>query len=273
MLLPPTFQFSQASFQDYVDCARRFQLRYVLMQPWPALLVQPAADAEAHLQRGADFHRLVHQHAQGLSAEVLEATIADDTLARWWYTYLHHPPDLPDGVVTSELQGSAPLAGYRVSARFDRLVLGQDGSAVIVDWKTSPRRPSRDVLGRRLQSRVYPWLLVRVGAAMRPSRPIAAGEVEMIYWFADQQGSVERFAYSAEQLVADQEYLAGLVDEITARSESVWPLTLDERRCRFCNYRSLCERGVTAGLLRELDEDWELPELEINLEQVAEIAF
>ena len=37
---PPTvadLTFSQGSLQDYTQCPRRFQLRFLLNQPWPAL--------------------------------------------------------------------------------------------------------------------------------------------------------------------------------------------------------------------------------------------
>ncbi|MCP4541151.1 MAG: PD-(D/E)XK nuclease family protein, partial [Chloroflexi bacterium] len=66
MTLPADFQFSQASLQDYVDCPRRFQLRYVLRVAWPAPEAEPVLENERYLQQGAAFHRLVHQHALGL---------------------------------------------------------------------------------------------------------------------------------------------------------------------------------------------------------------
>ena len=103
MSLPDTFQFTQAKLQDYADCPRRFQLRYVLMQPWPALITGRPGEFESYLQRGADFHRLAHQHVLGVEPERLEQTIHDPDLLRWWHTYLEHPPaDLPDAVRRAE---------------------------------------------------------------------------------------------------------------------------------------------------------------------------
>ena len=55
------FQFSQASLQDYVECARRFQLRYVERVAWPAPQAQPIFEYEQRLERGQVFHRLVQQ--------------------------------------------------------------------------------------------------------------------------------------------------------------------------------------------------------------------
>ena len=44
--IPQNFQFSQASLSDYMDCARRFQLRYLLEQDWPAVESEPLLERE-----------------------------------------------------------------------------------------------------------------------------------------------------------------------------------------------------------------------------------
>jgi hypothetical protein len=51
-------------------------------------------------------------------------------------------------------------------------------------------------------------------------------------------------------------------------------LTLTEPACRFCSYRSLCERGVEAGNFGDFEiyEDQFSP-LSLNLDEVEEIAF
>jgi CRISPR/Cas system-associated exonuclease Cas4 (RecB family) len=272
--LPETFRFSQASLQDYVDCPRRFQLRCVLMQPWPALITQPAMEAEMHMQRGRDFHRLAHQHTLGLEPERLAATIHDAILARWWQAFLARPPQgLPETIRRAEVVVTAPLAGYRLVAKYDLLAAEPGERLVIVDWKTALKRPSRRVLAQRLQTRVYRYLAVEAGAAFNGNQRPQAKQVEMVYWFADHVGATERFAYDLGQHGKDREYLSSLIAEIDACQEPIWPLTPEERRCRFCNYRSLCERGVKAGFLKDLDEDLEPHELEIDLEQIAEIEF
>jgi CRISPR/Cas system-associated exonuclease Cas4 (RecB family) len=277
-MLPDEFQFSQGSLQDYVDCPRRFQLRYVLMQPWPALITEPAVEAEQHMQRGADFHRLAHQHSLGLDAERLAATIHDEVLARWWQTYLAYPPPgLPEILRRAEVVVTAPLAGAtrasRLLAKFDLLAVEPGERFVIVDWKTSLKRPRRATLAKRLQTRVYRYLAVEAGAEFNAGQRPEPEQVEMVYWFANDGGATERFPYDAAQHAADRAYLASLIAEITSRDEETWPLTPDARRCCFCNYRSLCERGVKAGFLGDLDEDLEPVALEIDLEQVAEVEF
>lgn len=274
MLIPAAFQFSQGKLQDYVDCARRFQLRYLLMQPWPALITDRPAEAEQHMQRGAALHRLAHQHQLGIDPDRLAATIDDRVLATWWQTFLSSPPpDLPQTVRRAEVVLAAPLVSHRLVAKLDLLAVEPNERLVVVDWKAVLKPPSRSILARRLQTRVYRYLTVEAGATYNNGHRPQPELVEMIYWFAPKDGRVERFPYSAEQYAADRDYLTGLITEIMSQKQVIWPLTSDESLCRFCNYRSLCERGVRAGFLEELEDDLEVQELEIDLEQIVEIAF
>jgi hypothetical protein len=276
------FRFNKTNLQDYADCPRRFQLRYVLMQPWPALIVEPAGEAENQMQRGVDLHRLAHQAALGIDADRLTAMIHDPLLATWWATFRSHPPrDLPGTVRRTETVVSAPLvpdspqdrAGHRLVAKFDLVALEPGERFVIVDWKTMLKRPPRENLARRLETVVYRYLAVEAGAALNGGQRPRPEQVEMVYWFAADGGRTEQLSYDAGQHAAARERLASLVTSIAGQHETVWPLTGDERQCRFCNYRSLCERGVEPGFLNELDDDLEPDEPEIDLEQIAELAF
>lgn len=47
MSLPEDFTFSQSMLQDFVDCPRRFELRYLLDARWPAQETAQALQYEA----------------------------------------------------------------------------------------------------------------------------------------------------------------------------------------------------------------------------------
>ena len=299
MTLPTDFQFSQGSLQDYVDCPRRFQLRYIQRLAWPAVQAEPVLENERHFQQGTAFHRLIHQHVLGLSPERLSSTITADfgqDLSRWWHNYLESgPADLPASLYP-EVVLSAPVSGHRLVAKYDLIAVdaGQWADfelsrAVIVDWKTSRKRLRRKGLAERLQTRVYPYLLIQAGSHLleigdwglkigdwRPFRP---EQVEMVYWFANFPEDPERFPYDAAQYDADGAYLALLIEEIKSHSElgdEDFPLTTQERRCRYCPYRSLCQRGIRAGAFDEAEDepDWgDDFEIALDFEQIAEIEY
>jgi hypothetical protein len=285
--LPPGFVFSQSSLQDYTDCPRRFWLRCVLRLAWPAVQSEPALENERRLQQGERFHRLAQQYWLGVPAERLEALIHEAELQAWWEQFIRFARSLGGaGRLYPELGLSAPLGEQRLVAQFDLVLAGEDGRFTIYDWKTSARKPRRDWLRERLQSQVYPYLLARAGASLNGGRPIPPEAIEMVYWFPAQPDQPERFAYSDRRYAEDQTTLEGLAQEIAHRAASAdapsadapaaFPLTGQEKRCAYCVYRSLCERGERAAPLEAGDLEAEAEnELEITLdfEQIAEIEF
>ena len=267
-----TISFDQSKLQDFADCPRRFYLKYIRQLRYPAPESEPLRQFEEHMERGAQFHHLIHQHQIGIAAEALEAMIPDEQVEAWWKNYLAYAlTDLPPRR-TPEITLSAPLAGRRLVAKYDLLALGD--RAVIVDWKTALRRPKRATLEHRLQTIIYPYLLARAGAYLNGGQSIAPETITMIYWFAQFPQQPEIFAYSADQFKRDGDLLATMVADIMSREDVAFELTDVAGRCRFCAYRSLCERGVKAGDFLALEDDEnENFDIDLDLDQIAEIAF
>lgn len=281
MKLPPNFQFSQNSLQDFVDCPRRFYLRHIRRAAWPAAVADEAMEYERHMQQGAIFHRLVQQHILGIPAVRLSRIVsdaADPDLSRWWANYLTHSPEDLIGTRHPELMLSAPVAGHRLLAKYDVVVVEPDTHAVIIDWKTSRRRPRRAWLAARLQTQVYRYVLASgAGSYLNEGRPLAPAQIRMHYWFAAYPDEPEDFVYSEAEFQADGLELAGLINEIKSMAEENFVLTEDVQHCRFCVYRSLCDRGIIAGSMTEaVDEDIDADSGgfdDFDFGQVAEIEF
>lgn len=279
MELPNTFQFSQSSLQDFDTCARRFKLRYLDELRWPAIESEPVEEAERLAQLGADFHRLAQQHLVGLDEATLAETVknAAPELQQWWQNYLQHrPPQLAQAEIHPELILSAPLRGYRLLARFDALAALPDNGFVIVDWKTSRQKPPRDALGRRMQTRVYPFVLAAAGDAFNNGQPIDPAAITMLYWYPQFPDSPEIFEYSRKLYRRDEQYLSDLIERVKlAAQQNDFPLVEDKKPCTYCVYRSLCDRGSQAGPLANLSADLE-EEIDLSAlqwDQIAEIQF
>lgn len=269
MSLPEDFTFSQSMLQDFVDCPRRFELRYLLDARWPAQETAQALQYEAGQKKGQEFHHLAHQHALGIPAEVLEVTIADEELKTWWSRYLAwQSANLPDERYP-ELTLTVPLADSLLMAKYDVVAKLADGTFLIVDWKTG-RPQKRMRLADRMQTIVYPLVLALGGDWLNAGEPIAPERIRLVYWFAENGETVE-FNLTAEKLRQDEARLTALLQSIASGAE--FPKTTNERHCRFCAYRSLCERGELPGNLDELDEE-DAPEgLSLDLDEIEEISF
>jgi hypothetical protein len=284
MKLPDDFQFSQGSLQDFVECRRRFYLRYLRRLAWPAVQSEPALEFERYLWEGEQFHRMVQQHQVGVPLERLAPMAQGEDLSRWWQNYLSYSGEkgslgslAADGSRRyAEISLSVPVGSTRLVAKYDLLVVTSAERAVIFDWKTARKRPRRQWLAAHLQTRVYPYLLVRAGAHLNQGRPFAPDQVEMVYWFANFPEQVERFLYNKNAFDSDGEYLAELVSSVQRMDAAEFTLTADERRCAFCVYRSLCERGDRAGMLAEYESEMEAAEgfeLELDFEQIQVVEY
>src|SRR3972149_6069971 len=82
---------SQASLQDYNDCPRRFELRYIQKLSYPAIETEPALENEKHLQEGEYFHRLAQQHLIGIPADQITKLANTPHPQRWWENFLAAP--------------------------------------------------------------------------------------------------------------------------------------------------------------------------------------
>lgn len=268
--IPDDFTFSQSSLQDYLDCPRRFELRHLLRQRWPAPEVDDLLTFEAHLARGERFHRLVQQHQAGVPTALFRQHLTDPELRAWFERYLQSPY-AQAGAGQAEALLTVAVGAHTLTAKFD-LVLFDEAGALIVDWKTS-RYPKRETVARRAQTFIYPFVLALGGAALAADgQPIPPERIRMVYWYAA-TGQTHEFAYSADQFEQDQARITRLLDEID--HAHAFPLTDDLKRCQFCVYRSLCDRGRAAGAFSEYDPDEAdaLDPFTLDLDQIAEVEF
>lgn len=279
MNLRNDFQFSQSSLQDFETCARRFELRYLDKLRWPAIEAEPVQEAERLARLGTDFHRLVQQHLVGLDVDTLTATLEDSEtdLQGWWQNYLNHQPAALDEAQSyPELTLSTPLQGYRLLARFDVLTVQTNGTFLIIDWKTSHKKPPRKALGQRVQSRIYPYVLATAGAAFNNGQPIEPKAIKMLYWYPQFPDEPEVFNYNRKKLKQDEQFLSELIERVKdAAQQGSFPLVDKQKPCTYCVYRSLCDRGREAGPLAALAEEAgeEFDVLALEWDQIAEIQF
>jgi hypothetical protein len=284
MSLPKGFVFSQSNLQDYVDCQRRFQLRHILHLAWPAVEAEPYLENERLIDLGSKFHKVVHQHLIGVpEAQISRSISGDDLLQSMWGNYLYAIKDGTLEIINDpanqryeEIILSVAVKGFRLIAKYDLLVIRPDGSCTILDWKTSQKYPRRRWLADRLQTHIYPFVLTGAGSKLTRGEKIDPGQIEMVYWFANQPEQPEHFQYDQPSCQEDDRLLGSLVSTITSKSEPIYPLTPDVKRCLYCTYRSLCNRGIKPGDLEHLEE-WLEPEtpdeITIDFDQIGEIEF
>ncbi len=147
------------------------------------------------------------------------------------------------------------LAGLRLQAKLDLWIVRPKEQIWIFDWKTNRRPIPETVLSNRIQTKVYRYLAVSTGGRFAQADIFPPEQVEMIYWQTALPGQLARLPYSGDQFQRDGDYLSHLILEISSLAPDQFEKTDDTRKCKFCNFRSYCERGLLPGSLDEMDQN------------------
>jgi hypothetical protein len=254
MHLPVDFHFTQNNLQDYVDCPRRFQLKYIIKLAWPALESEPVLEMEKQLEMGSRFHKLIHQYYSGVESSILIEQCPEVELRIWFNNFLSQKSITIPAIRFPECTLAAPFNGFRLLAKYDLITFDPDLGAMILDWKTSRKIPRRSWLEKRVQTRLYPFLLAFSGLSINHDFEVSPEHLGMSYWFTDFPDQPVTFKYDETTFQNDRSFLESLTSEIISNGTSEFRKTDDIQVCRFCIYRSLCERRERAGKLDELEE-------------------
>jgi CRISPR/Cas system-associated exonuclease Cas4 (RecB family) len=279
MNLPQDFDFTQSKLQDYVDCPYRFYMRYILQTKWPALMVDDALEFEKRGQAGARFHRLIQQFLLGMPESRLHELATadpDPQMVRWWEDFLTYVPPLLEGDRFVEILLTTHLVGQRLLAKYDLILAGKDGKLTIFDWKTSKRKPRKDWLMARLQTQLYCYILAQAGSTLLKHSPVKPEQITMTYWFTASPETPVSLPYNSSIFNTDQKYITNLISEILKKEQGDFVRTSNLSKCRYCVYRSHCDRGVEAGDLESFEEFEMEPEdfmVDFDFETIEEIKF
>lgn len=288
MSISPSFLFTQSNLQDYTDCPRRFFLKYLRKLAWPSIESEPVQEIEHFRLQGEIFHKMAHQLFLGIPPHKITDYYIDPLLRNWWENFLSRQEaliNLKETRCFPETTHSAVLGSFRLLAKYDLFVINPDGKYCIYDWKTYRRRPRREQIARKIQTRLYPFLLYHSTNKSTSQRSLSPENFCLIYFYTNFPDQPERFEYSQVQYHKDLDYLSGLLNEIVQSAhdhdETAFPLTANIERCLFCTYRSLCNRGIRAGNSEQILLDLELDASQdesaslesFDFDNVAEIEF
>lgn len=266
-------QFSQGSLQDFSDCQRRYYYRYRMELSWPAAEMEPITEFERLQKMGQDFHLLVQQSLSGVPGAKLQRRASEDAdLAEWWQNFEELRLGDLEGEKYPEIVLRARLEESMLVAKYDLIYLSPDGEVVLYDWKTSRRRPDRYALASRWQSILYPYLLARCAGEVWPGYDIHPENIRMVYWFANFPDAPVELQHSSDLQDDHEKSILALIETIRAKEKiDEFPLTEEESRCRYCVYRSLCNRGIEAGTDALDLGDEGLEGFELDIDQIQEI--
>lgn len=267
--------YSAKSIQDFLDCPRRFELKYLLQQSWPAPITQPVLQFEHHVKLGNEFHHLVHQYLSGIQLDLIKNNSSSDEVILWIQEFQTFFSQFKISQHFSELPLVMPFEGVYFNAVIDFVGLEMNGGILIADWKTSAFPQNKNRLIHSIQSILYPFIVFECRKGLFPDWHGNPDDIEMLYWFADHPGNVITIKYSQAQHNDNRIYLHDMIEKIQAKSPRNFKKTDELKKCAYCQYRSLCERKIEIGDIKGMDDEIDIDILssEMDFEESIEISF
>ena len=250
-MIKNSYQFSAKKIQDYIDCQRRYELRYILNQSCPAISSEPILEVESIIKMGNDFHYLIHQYLSNIPEEIIRRMIIDEVMIDWFENFLLFFKSLEVKSSFSEFPLTAMIEDRKFTAIYDVIYQTQNEEIGIIDWKTSKHIPKKKSLASKVQTILYPYILHEGSTEFLPGSNYPPESISMRFWFPTSPSEEIIFPYGQETHEINREFLESIICEIQEKKLGDFKLTEDEKKCDFCSYRSLCNRGVSASSIIE----------------------
>ena len=274
---PLTLEFSQTSLQDFLDCPRRFELSVLQEMRWPAAHSAPLLKFEELTEIGSKFHHLCHQFFLGIDPDLLSSSLINPEISELWDSFLPYGKSLQHLPGYYEQILRIPFENHFLVAKFDLIVQQGDNDYLIIDWKTASKKPSKSILANRVQTFLYPYIFQGAGGELFGAEKISPTEITLQYWYPLAGIPEEVFPYSDATHQEVTQNISDLIQQIyeLIDADKPFPLTNDRQHCKYCIYRSYCERGhltssVPAGT--ELEQE-DLSNVHFDLDLIKEIEF
>jgi CRISPR/Cas system-associated exonuclease Cas4 (RecB family) len=272
-----SLQLNQSNLQDYLDCPRRFQLTVIDGLSLPAAYSEPIEFYEKSTLLGNRFHLICQQFFSGIDPVLLENSLSDSDLQSMWDNFLPYGESLLQYRLFPEPLLSISFLDHKLVAKYDLIVELNPEQYIIIDWKTAAKKSPRAILDKRLQTHLYPFIFNQAGNDLFPEISLSPALIEMHYWYPLASEHEEVFPYSDNKNAKVKIDLEKILAKINnSRSEGAdFPLTDNKTTCKYCVFRSLCNRGTTAGTFEKSPsiEHEDLTNVQFDIDQVSEIEF
>ncbi|NET71784.1 MAG: PD-(D/E)XK nuclease family protein, partial [Sphaerospermopsis sp. SIO1G2] len=181
------FRLSQGHLNLLRNCPRKFQYSYL-----EQLNIPTNPDQENNRTLGSQFHLLMQQQEMNLPIDgFLEV---DDNLQKLVQEFQKLAPEIfttetNDQIFReSEHYRTLQIQDYLITVIYDLLIADQE-TAQILDWKTYNRVPKRDDLAKNWQTKLYMYVLAKTSDYVPEN-------ISMTYWFVQSETNLREISFN-----------------------------------------------------------------------------
>lgn len=252
LMSPSTLtRLSQGQLNLLETCPRKFQHIYFDQLGTP---VSP--EQQERLAWGSRFHLLMQQRELGLPVDSLVQGNAQ--LQQWVTALVNAAPDVftkkPQTFRDSEHCRTLNMHGYLLTVIYD-LLIADEKSAQILDWKTYPQPKNRQWLAKDWQTRLYLYVLAETSDYLPE-------QILMTYWFVKSQPCPQNltFTYNRVHHEKTRQDLTELLTRLRGwlhryqNDHIPFPQVPESAtQCRDCSFAVRCQRRGDSGISSSRD--------------------
>ncbi len=258
-------RLSQGQLNLLERCPRQFQHTYLEQ------LSSPGNPEHQERQTwGSRFHLLMQQRELGLP---ITSLVEEDAQLQGWMTaFASAAPEILATNTNNQFRESEhcrtlQVQDYLLTVIYD-LLIADDSSAQILDWKTYPKPQNRRWLELNWQTLLYPYVLAETSDYLPE-------QISMTYWFVQsEQPQSLKFTYNNTQHQKTQEKLHDLLNKLTywlQRYEQghPFPQVAVGSKCDSCQFATRCDRNTDSNLFPDTAASTNI----LNIATIQEVAI
>lgn len=238
-------RLSQGQLNLLERCPRQFQHTYLEQLGSP---INP--EQQERQTWGSRFHLLMQQRELGLPIESLVQE--DPQLQHWMSAFASAAPEILTPSTNNQFRESehcrtVQVQDYLLTVIYD-LLIADDRTAQILDWKTYPKPPNKSKLEQNWQTRLYLYVLAQTSDYLPE-------QISMTYWFVQSEDKPQsiKFTYSQAQHEKTRQKLNRLLNQLTGwlqryeQGEPFPQVAYCSKHCKYCQYVTRCDRDRYDG--------------------------
>lgn len=238
------FYFTQNSLSTFVNCPYRFKKKYIDNVKWQQ---DESDDAQEKVDFGLDFHKIAERYFKGIP--VYEESFCDNE--ELYNSYIN----LKDEFKLEETNQYYPEYTIRFSdgfmrleANIDLIVIKEDGSVEIFDWKTNASPANSKKYISSLQTAVYMFALKRCMKDIFQF-DVECSKIKMVYFSPERKEKIAEIKYSEEMFKNDEKKIGDLIKKVYNYDYGSFDKEDYSKQCKFCEFINFCNNKVSEELV------------------------
>lgn len=236
------FCYSQNSINTYKSCPLKFKFKYIDKINWKYDDVE-SRDYYESLRLGRDFHLLCERYFNNIPIGHIES----EKFSKWIEKIKKLVPIKNEYIYLPEYELRLNINGYKIQAKYDLLVLGND-SIEIYDWKTESRKIDYKNVENRMQTILYMFLAKEVIPKLE-NRNIDTENIKMKYYQPEFDNEAITIVYNDDKHINNKNKI---INYLNMMQEDDYEEHKNKKHCQYCEFNKLCNnKSVDYSILED----------------------